>query len=154
MYVLNVYVERCCGCRICELVCAYQHFQENNPKKAAIRVFQLFPSPASNVPIVCRQCAIPRCVEKCPEQALYKARDGRVLVDEERCTGCRACLDACPFGAIYFHEDIPTPIKCDLCDGDPACVKWCPTNALSFVPVSAMGQDRRVELAARMGVRR
>jgi len=151
--VLSVYPEKCCGCRICELICAYQHFQRNNPKKSAIRVFQLFPTPASNVPIVCRHCVIARCIEKCPEQALYKANDGRTLLNAERCTGCRACLDACPFGAIFFHDDITTPMICDLCDGDPACVKWCPTNALHFAPVSVAGQERRVRVASTMGRR-
>ncbi|KPV65523.1 MAG: Hdr-like menaquinol oxidoreductase iron-sulfur subunit 1 precursor [Candidatus Bathyarchaeota archaeon BA1] len=146
-----MYAENCCGCRICELICAYRHFQQNNAKKAAIRVFQLFPTPASNVPVVCHQCAIPKCAEKCPEQALYKAEDGRILLHVERCTGCRACLDACPFSAIYFHNDITTPIKCDLCDGDPACVKWCPTKALHCTPLSVIGQKRRVKLAYAMG---
>lgn len=148
MKVLAVYPEKCCGCRICELICAYQHFQQNNPKKAAIRVFPLFPTPAINVPIVCRQCGIPKCVQHCPEQALYKTEDGRVLLNAEKCNGCRACLDACPFGAIYFHQDIMTPIKCDLCNNDPQCVKWCPTEALKYVPLSVAGQERRVKLAS------
>ncbi len=147
---LSIYVEKCCGCRICELICAYQHFQQNNPKKAAIRVFPLFPNPAANVPVVCRHCAIPRCVEQCPEDALYKAQDGRVLLDAKKCTGCRVCLDACPFTAIYFHSDMLIPIICDLCDGDPVCVKWCPTKALRFTPLSVIGQERRVRTATAM----
>ena len=125
--------ENCCGCRICEIVCAYQHFHANNPKKAAIRVFQRFPKPALNVPIVCRQCENPECVQACPEEALHQAEDGHIVVDEEKCVGCRICSNACPFNAIYFHEEISTPIICDLCGGDPTCVKWCPTLAIQLV---------------------
>jgi len=148
---LSVYAEKCCGCRICELVCAYQHFQKNNPKKAAIRVFALFPNPASNVPVVCHHCGVPKCVELCPEGALYKAEDGRILLTAKKCTGCLECIEACPFTAVYFHSDMITPIICDLCDGDPACVKWCPTKALRFSPLSAIKQERRARLAATMG---
>lgn len=151
MKVLAVYPEKCSGCRLCELVCAYEHFKVNNPKKAAIRVFPMFPKPARNVPIVCRQCRTPKCVEQCPTKALYVAEDKRVLLDAEKCIGCRACLEACPFAALYFHEDFKTPIKCDLCDNDPECVKWCPTKALEYVTLPSTGQTRRAKLATAMG---
>lgn len=37
----------CSGCRLCELVCAIEHFGVNNPKKAAIRVMHTYPHPVS-----------------------------------------------------------------------------------------------------------
>jgi Fe-S-cluster-containing hydrogenase component 2 len=151
---LVVYPEKCSGCRICELICAYKHFKTNNPKKSAIRVFALFPKPARNVPIVCKQCRVPKCVEQCPTKALYIAEDKRILLDAEKCIGCRTCLEACPFTAIYFHQNLNIPIKCDLCDNDPECAKWCPTKALQFVTFSSMGQERQLKLASTIGGRK
>jgi carbon-monoxide dehydrogenase iron sulfur subunit len=157
MKMLLVHPEKCTGCRICELVCAYKHYKVNNPKKAAIRVTQLFPKPAANVPIVCRQCKVAPCIERCAElkfNALYKNDSGVTLVDAEKCVGDFACAEACPFAAVYIHPDLKTPIICDLCGGDPECVKHCPTNAIEFTTPIAAHQTRRTEQATKMASRK
>lgn len=153
MKLLLAHPEKCTGCRICELVCSYKHYGVNNPKKAAIRVTQLFPKPAANVPIVCRQCKVARCIEMCGKltfNALYKNDAGVTLVDAEKCVGCWACAEACPFAAVYIHKDLNVPIICDQCGGDPECVKHCPTKALEFTAQIATHQTSRIELATKM----
>jgi len=140
---------KCSGCRICELVCSVSHFKVNNPKKSAIRVMQLFPKPAVNTPIFCRQCSILKCAEKCQTNAITKGLDGKMIVDQIKCIGCGACAETCPFGAIYFHPDVKTPIKCDLCDGKPLCVQFCPTNALEYIPKSVIAQSTRTVIAGK-----
>jgi len=35
-----------------------------------------------------------------------------VIVDPEKCTGCKVCLDACEYGAIFFNEDLNVAQKC------------------------------------------
>lgn len=142
-----VSAEKCSACRTCELVCAIKHFRASNYKKSAIRVLMLFPEPARNVPTLCRHCN--KCIpmERCPVDAIYRAKDGTVLIDEEKCIGCRVCIEECPFGAIFAHDDIPYPIKCDLCNGKPACVEVCPLDALEFVPKTIIGQKKRVARA-------
>lgn len=151
--MLVTYPERCTGCRICELACTYKHYKVNNPKKAAIRIVQLFPKPAANVPVVCRQCKKAPCIERCTElkfNALYKDESGVTLVNAKKCAGDWSCAEACPFAAVYLHPDIKMPIICDLCGGDPECVKRCPTHAIEFVTPIAANQSRRTELATKI----
>ncbi len=129
---ISVTPEKCSGCRICELACAQYHFGVNNPKKAAIRIFTLYPNPVIRTPIVCRQCEDPECQKSCPSDAI-QITDDIVKIDPELCTGCLVCVDACPYGAIFVHPDVDTPIKCDLCSGSPRCVEACPKTALVVV---------------------
>ena len=141
---LAVVPERCSGCRICELVCSITHFGVNNPKKSAIRVMSLYPQPVIRMPIVCRQCKVPKCGDNCPTNAITMGDDGVVHLDPEECTGCRMCVMSCPFGAIFLHDDLYPPIKCDLCGGDPECVKACPKQAILFMPDHTLGQAQRI----------
>ncbi len=51
----------------------------------------------------CFHCANPPCTKVCPTGATYKDPDGLVLVDYDKCIGCRACLGACPYEARRFN---------------------------------------------------
>jgi carbon-monoxide dehydrogenase iron sulfur subunit len=141
---LTVIPEQCCGCRICELVCAIEHFGVNNPKKSAIRVLNIYPHPVIRMPVVCSQCRVPLCAQVCPTDALRWV-EGVVQLDESECISCYKCVESCPFGAIYVHEDCELPIKCDMCGGDPKCVKHCPTSALRLLPEAALGESKRLD---------
>jgi len=93
----------------------------------------------------CLHCENPQCVTVCPTGASYKrAADGIVLVDVDRCIGCKLCAWACPYGAREFDEDQGVMKKCTLCvdrlyndnlapaDRAPVCVATCPTKARHF----------------------
>jgi hydrogenase-4 component A len=52
-------------------------------------------------PSLCRHCEDAYCARVCPVNAITQdAKNGRVVIDEKICVGCKMCALACPFGAI------------------------------------------------------
>ena len=103
------------------------------------------PAQTLHFPRCCLHCETPACVTVCPTGASYKrAEDGIVLVDEDKCIGCKLCSWACPYGAREYSEVEGVMKKCTLCvdriyndkldevDRQPACVQACPTKARHF----------------------
>src|SRR5512143_1826503 len=96
------------------------------------------------VPKLCNQCQNPPCVQVCPVGATFSTEDGVVLVDSNRCIGCRYCIQACPYGARYLNPETKTADKCTFCYHRvvkgllPACVEVCPTQARVFGDLKSM----------------
>lgn len=103
------------------------------------------PAMTLHFPRSCLHCEQPACVTVCPTGASYKrAEDGIVLVDEDKCIGCKLCSWACPYGAREYSEVEGVMKKCTLCidriynehldarEREPACVQACPTRARHF----------------------
>ena len=51
----------------------------------------------------CLHCQDAPCVEVCPVRATYHREDGLVVMDYDRCIGCRYCEVACPYDARKFN---------------------------------------------------
>lgn len=96
-------------------------------------------------PKSCLHCENAVCVTVCPTGASYKRmEDGIVLVNENKCIGCKLCSWACPYGCREFDEDKGVMKKCTLCidriynenlepeDRQPACVLTCPAKARHY----------------------
>jgi carbon-monoxide dehydrogenase iron sulfur subunit len=130
--VLFIDYEKCVGCRTCEMACSLKHGDEINPFRSRIKVVK-WESEGQGIPIACAQCESAPCQSVCPVKAISRDEElNRVVIDYDRCIGCRMCVVFCPFGAMSL--DIPTKkvIKCDLCDGDPLCVRFCAYEALQY----------------------
>jgi anaerobic dimethyl sulfoxide reductase subunit B (iron-sulfur subunit) len=92
----------------------------------------------------CMHCQNAVCTEICPAGALTKNADGVVLIDQDKCIGCRYCEWACPYGAPQFREDLGVMTKCTGCydlvaqGQKPACVDACVMRALDFGPLDEL----------------
>ncbi len=106
-------LNRCIGCRSCAVVCkmhnslppgtwwqrvetagSVEHMTASGKYPDLSEVF---------LPIPCQHCENAPCVKVCPVGATWKREDGLVLVDYERCVGCRYCMTACPYGVRQFN---------------------------------------------------
>jgi electron transport protein HydN len=140
----------CIGCRTCMIACVVAHegrriFEidpdgyDFHPKLKVVKTWLV------SVPVQCKHCENPACQAVCQAGAISRV-DGTVLVDRDKCIGCKSCVDACPFGAVHMAPlgFVQNPDgtrrsvanKCDLCrgvDGGPACKRVCPTGALRLM---------------------
>jgi len=111
-------------------------------------------------PKSCLHCEEPPCVPVCPTGASYKRPDnGVVLVDYDKCIGCKYCAWACPYGVRELDAQQKVMKKCTLCieritdmslseaERKPACVLACPTNARLYGDVH--DPDSEVSIAIR-----
>ncbi|UCH15640.1 MAG: 4Fe-4S dicluster domain-containing protein [Bacteroidales bacterium] len=110
-------------------------------------------------PKPCYHCDNPPCVKVCPVGATFKRSDNCVLIDVNRCIGCKFCISACPYSVRIFNwkdrysyrekdtdyspeTSVPGQVgtvgKCDFCpdksrNGElPYCISSCPMGALYF----------------------
>jgi len=143
--IISVDVTKCTGCRTCELFCSTRNAKESNPARARLYVVRSEKDERiTSVPVICQQCEDALCVKLCPADALVRDTDTHaVIVDEERCLGCRTCVQVCPFGAPYVDPRLGVCQKCTLCEGDPWCVKACPNEALTFVAADEVSVHRK-----------
>jgi len=135
-------ISLCVGCYACEVACKQEHDLPEGPKW--IKAVQIGPKEIGGklvmdfVPMHCRHCENPPCIQACPVSAICKRNDGIVLFNEELCIGCNDCIEACPFGAPQYNPEKEVVQACNLCYERidqgllPACVQNCPTQALIF----------------------
>lgn len=142
-FALIIDYPACWGCRTCEVACR----QENRLSGgiSLICVSEDGPRLAEGKPEftyrvnTCRHCDQPDCVEACPEEAVTRRKDGIVVLDEEKCTGCGLCADQCLYDAIVVDKETGAAWKCNLCHNRvdhgllPACAdNVCPAHCIHF----------------------
>ena len=137
--------EKCLGCRTCEMVCSFSHYEQFNPRLAAISVID-YEAQAVSIPIMCLQCDEAPCEKVCPLGGLKREADGRIVYNADKCIKCKMCMNACPLGNIHYSPIAHHMIKCDLCGGEPKCVRYCYSGALEVID-DADKSDRRQAVA-------
>jgi FeS-containing electron transfer protein len=108
--VLSVNLKRCVNCGVCETACAERHGGKSRLKVKDVLQSRGLIFNNEALPIVCKQCENPACIEVCKPKALVQ-QNGVIYLDEEKCIGCGKCATACPFNAIFIDEtrDAPMP---------------------------------------------
>ncbi|PKP45102.1 MAG: hydrogenase [Bacteroidetes bacterium HGW-Bacteroidetes-12] len=161
-FVMVVDLAKCKNALKCQQACNKGHYITG--ENAWLKVYKMQESEKTAPyfqPTQCQHCDKPPCVKVCPVDATFKRKDGIVLIDNERCIGCRFCMAACPYSIRVFnwnepnqpeivHEEEYTPDycgkpsvkgtvdKCDFCPHEtikgelPFCVKACPNDVFAF----------------------
>lgn len=167
-YAFHFDVTRCAQCFACEVACKSAHGlcpdAQAKPGSTGPRYRQVITTydeqsataPIQYVSLACMHCGAAACLSVCPAKAIHRDPEfGAVLVDRDRCIGCRYCSWACEFGAPQFGED-GLMQKCDLCidrlraGEQPACVENCCGGALTVGPVDDLEGAVRGRVARRL----
>jgi Fe-S-cluster-containing dehydrogenase component len=111
---------KCTGCGYCSHACRAHN--DVAPEISWNRVIDTGKVGTQEVylPRPCMQCQHAPCVEVCPVGASYYRADGIVMMDYDKCIGCRYCEVACPYGARAFNWETFTGPNPDVPEwGEP-----------------------------------
>lgn len=99
--VINL--DTCIGCEYCQRACsAVNDVAEGRPWNIVIQD-RTRTGATFFLSRPCLHCQNAPCVEVCPVKATYHREDGLVMMDYDRCIGCRYCEVACPYDARVFN---------------------------------------------------
>lgn len=151
MKVITMDTSKCIGCRNCELACAFISSGTTcERKESKIRVNHYIDDHAI-IPMTCLHCEEAWCMNVCPAAAISRDEEtGAVVIDSDKCAGCKMCILACPYGNIHFDEVNLVSTKCDLCDGNPRCVGHCVAAALNYEEIEEFVERSRKKIDRRI----
>ena len=111
-FVMVIDLSKCKNARDCMTACQGAH--QLKPEQHHINVLQMNNAEGTGFyyqPKPCMHCDNPPCTKVCPVDATFKRQDGIVLIDNERCIGCRFCIAACPYSARVFNWSEPKELE-------------------------------------------
>jgi Fe-S-cluster-containing dehydrogenase component len=103
-WVMVIDLAKCRNARACMAACQNAHHLR--PEQHHINVYRMQDAQDTApyfMPKPCYHCDNPPCTKVCPVNATWKRPDGIVLIDNERCIGCRFCIAGCPYSARVFN---------------------------------------------------
>ena len=103
-------LETCTGCQACTTACSMENNRLPGENWQDVLFYHegTYPNVSlSWLPRPCMQCENPSCVSVCPTKATYQTDDGVVLVDWDKCIGCKYCMIACPYGVRFYMDEKP-----------------------------------------------
>jgi len=127
---IKVDVDKCTGCRGCEVACSAFHavprYSSINPARARIHVV-MDETADIYVPIRAGEYTQAEC-------------NGRhsYVIDGKEYDQCSFCGASCPSRDLFKEPDSGLPLKCDMCEDvpplkEPMCVQACVFDALTYV---------------------
>lgn len=133
---IKVDLDKCIGCRACEMACSAFHatpkYSSVNPARSRIRVIkdQL------------KDIYLPvRAIDYTPAECLGRHA---YTVDGKEYPECSFCGVSCPARGLFKEPDSGLPLRCDMCAesplSGPLCVQVCHPGALTY-------QEREAEKA-------
>jgi molybdopterin-containing oxidoreductase family iron-sulfur binding subunit len=165
-WTMIIDLRACDGCQSvgkaprCTAACIEGHFAPEPMEWMEVYEAELPGNGTQFVPTPCQQCQNPPCVNVCPVGATFSTPEGTVLIDQDRCIGCRICMASCPYDRRFFNwGTAPTPpealladyspehqvparkgtvMKCDFCPDMartgtlPYCIQGCPNGAIYY----------------------
>lgn len=165
-WTMIIDLRHCDGCQgvskppQCTMACIEGHYLPQPMEWIQVFEDELAGGGTGFVPVPCQQCQNAPCVNVCPVGATFHEPSGVVLIDQERCIGCRICMAACPYDRRFFNwgnppippealladyspehqapASIGTVMKCDFCPDTvragalPFCIQACPNNAIYY----------------------
>ena len=129
--IIQVDLDKCNGCRACEVVCSAFHaspkYSSTNPARSRIRVIH---DPLRDIYVPIR--AGYYTPAECTGRHTY-------TIDGKEYDECSFCGASCPSRDLFKEPDSGLPLKCDLCEEledpsleEPLCVQWCLADALTY----------------------
>ena len=128
--VIKIDVDKCNGCRACEVICSAFHaspkYSSNNPERSRIRLIR---DPLKDIylPVYAGEYTPAECTGR-----------NKYVIDGREYSECDTCRASCPSRNLFKEPDSGLPLKCDMCEETPAldqpkCVEWCHAEALIYV---------------------
>ncbi|MBI2872285.1 MAG: 4Fe-4S dicluster domain-containing protein [Chloroflexi bacterium] len=165
-WAMVIDLRRCDGCQgidlppQCTEACVEGHYAPEPMQFIQVYEHELHGEGTQFIPTPCMQCQNAPCVNVCPVGATFATPEGVILVDQQRCIGCRMCMAACPYDRRFFtwskppqpaealfseydpEHQFPLPrgvtVKCNFCphlarSGKlPYCAQACPSSAIYY----------------------
>ncbi len=165
-WAMVIDLRSCDGCQgvnkppQCTTACIEGHFVPEPMEWIQVFEHDLPGGGTQFIPTPCQQCQNPPCTNVCPVGATFATPEGSILIDQDRCIGCRICMAACPYDRRFFNWGSPpippeaqlsayspehqvparkgTVMKCDFCPDMaragtlPYCAQGCPNHAIYY----------------------
>jgi Fe-S-cluster-containing dehydrogenase component len=151
--VMIIDLDKCNGCYNCQIICKDEncgnHWMPYGKPQSLTGHFWLkieemergtVPKvKVTYIPKLCMHSEEAPCIKASSNGAVYKRKDGIIIIDPEKSKGQKNLAKACPYNRIYWNDGECIPQKCTFCahlldEGwkEPRCVEACPTGAMIF----------------------
>ncbi len=146
---IRVDVDKCNGCKACEVICSSFHAQprysSNNPERSRVRVIH-DPIRDLYVPVYAGEYVMAECAGR-----------NQYTIDGKEYDECALCRASCPSRDLFKEPDSGLPLKCDMCESDPTlerpkCVEWCLADALIYEEREEEVEDIEAPEAVEVGL--